>query len=127
MAITQKDRRWMSLAKKKMANSKHSYYRFAAVICKGGRLIKIGFNTHGRAPEFARFPIDRSLHAEVAAILMLSKKETKNSTIYVAAVSAANNTVLTRPCNDCYRILCKAGIRKIIYHDKSGTLYEEKI
>ncbi len=107
--------------------SNHPHYSMASLIVKGGRLIKVGINSLGPAAKWARFPHNRSKHAEIQAINMLSKKITKGCTVYTAGRSAAGNTILTRSCEHCIIMLTKAGVDRIVYHDSKGNLLEEKI
>lgn len=85
----------------------------------GGGVVAVGVNRMRNDP--SRFPThyfepdDISVHAEVAALKALGG-QAKGAKVYIARWHPrTNNTSLSRPCDNCYRALEKAGVKEIIY------------
>lgn len=86
------------------------------MIVKGGSIISTGINKFRNNPE--NIPEDLiktscSVHAEVDAIRKVNN--VKGATIYVARVNKAGYGVLSRPCDNCFTEIKKAGIRKVVH------------
>ncbi len=103
-----------------------------AIITKGGRVLSIGHNNKYRLS----FPFKKEngysslsgQHAEMDAIRKVYSSRLKGTTITVLGVnSRSNNQVMSRPCNACSNAIKEVGIKRIIYFDKAGKKYIEKI
>jgi len=105
----------LSLAKN-LAKSSSCNQRHGAVIVKGGSVISTGINKFRNNPENIPTNLVKtscSVHAEVDAIRKV--KDIKGATIYVARVNKAGQGVLSRPCDNCFEEIQKAGIRKVVH------------
>lgn len=120
--ITTKDKRWIDLAKKAAKASNHNRYHMSCVVVKGGRLISIGVNKLN-SPK--RFTIQRPcmrLHAEIDALLGISKPAAKNSTAYITGFTAAGNDLKSSaPCQSCLQFLDSMGIKRVVYTENGNT------
>ncbi len=103
-----------------------------SVITKGGRVLSMGHNNKNRLS----FPFKSEngysslsgMHAEYDAIRKLFKFQLKDSTIMVFGFNRkSNNPILSKPCKACMNAIKEVGIKKIIYFDKQGKKYIEKI
>lgn len=99
-----------------MAKSSSCRQRHGAVIVKGGRIISTGINKFRNNPENIPTEFIKtscSVHAEVDAIRKVN--DLKGATIYVARVNKEGIGVLSRPCDNCFAEIRKAGIRKVVH------------
>jgi deoxycytidylate deaminase len=113
--LSKKDMRNLSLAKN-LAKSSMCNQRHGAVIVKGGSVISTGINKFRNHPENVQpefIKTSCSVHAEVDAIRKVSNL--KGATIYVARVNKKNQDALSRPCDNCWAEIRKAGIRKVVH------------
>ena len=103
-----------------------------AIITKGGRVFSIGHNNKYRLS----FPFKKEngysslsgQHAEMDAIRKVYSSQLKGTTITVLGVnSRSNNQVMSRPCNACLNAIKEVRIKRIIYFDKEGKKYIERI
>jgi len=100
------------LASKSQARMKHG-----AIIVKGGRVIGTGFNKNRNNPLVVsenHIKSHCSEHAEVNAIKDASYN-VRNAILYVARVSKNGMDRNSKPCSQCFDIISKLGIKKIIY------------
>lgn len=116
--LSNRDKGWLRQATQLAKTSTYSY-RHGAVITKGGRLLSSGVNSERNDPRmFAEFSKENlSEHAEMAALRQLGG-EARGAKIYVSRwmwKQGEDKTGLSRPCNNCYQALVKAGIKEIIY------------
>lgn len=66
-------------------------------------------------PSGQRYEICRSVHAEMNAIISASRKDMKDSTLYLVGVEPDGSyTKNAEPCSMCKRLIINAGIRSII-------------
>ena len=103
-----------------------------AVITKNGRVLSIGHNNKNRLSfNFKQkngYSDLSGIHAEVDSIRKCFKSQLKGATITVIGInSRSNNQVMSRPCNACLNAIKEVGIKRIIYFDKAGKKYIEKI
>lgn len=126
MVISSKDQRAFQLGLKLLKLSTHSRYRLVAIIMKSGRVISVGVNREDAAPKGYTKETRENLHlhAEIAACHGLSRKETKNSTMYVIGKTKFNNWLLSKPCYLCYNWIKNMEIRRIVFNDRQGELHE---
>lgn len=112
--LSNKDRSFLDLALKvsllSSAKDKHG-----AVLVKGGRVLAVGTNIPRNEPlclsEEHMYNI--SVHAEEAVL-----RQVKNSTgcvLYVARSNRAGNPMLSKPCDRCYGILVRSGVKKVFH------------
>ena len=105
-------RRAMNLAHKSTCENQHH----GCVIVRDDEIIAEGFNYK---KEF--FNHRFSIHAEVAALSKLSKKNKKflsTCDLYVVRIGTdnmGNPLKYSKPCPECMKAILKAGIRKVYY------------
>lgn len=103
--------------------------RHGAVIVKGGSVLSVGVNKYINDPH--QFPDDYftnsaehnhidprdtlSIHAEVAALRKLSKKQRRGATLYVARIAPSGKVSNSAPCDLCAKRIFEAGIKKVIF------------
>jgi tRNA(Arg) A34 adenosine deaminase TadA len=126
--LTEKDYRWIRLARKSLDKSTHSRYQISAVLIKGGRVIARTTNSILPARtwlnQLVDYPIGR--HAECELLDGLWSRQTSGGTIYITGqVAATKNPINTRPCSVCEKFAKKMQISRIVYtRDITGTLGE---
>jgi len=123
VSITEKDKRWMRLAKKLINLSNHPKYKMISLIVRGGRLLYFSVNTTGTS----RTSKGRGRHAEANSLKNKNKGYYIDSTLYCFGETKFGNLVLSRPCSTCLGAIINRGIRKIVYQTKEGQIVEEKI
>lgn len=87
-----------------------------AVIVKNNRVLSTGINKFRNHPDIIESEkIDQfcSVHAEIDALSRVANAS--GATIFVARVNRAGIERMSRPCNNCYTALLKAGIDTVIY------------
>ena len=103
-----------------------------AIITKNGRVLSIGHNDKNRLS----FPFKHKngysdlsgIHAEVDSIRKCFKSQLKGATITVIGINTrSGNMVLSKPCISCMNAIKEVGIKRIIYFDKDGKKYIERI
>lgn len=108
-------------------------WRHGSVIAKGSRLVAFSANIHRNSPDLDYD--NSSWHAEEAALRALHRAtgttygmgDFKGYTLYVARVNTKNEPSLSRPCEDCWRLLVANGITDVYYTNELGTLSHESI
>lgn len=113
-----KDNRYLDIAKNLALSSTVNKYRHGAVIVKGGRVISTGINKMKNHPSVFDDDVDlikssAHVHAEIDAIKKVS--DLRGAKIYIARVNKNGQTGLSRPCDKCYKNITAAGITRIIY------------
>lgn len=131
--ITAKDHRWMRLALSLLPLSQHPDYRFAAVLVRGGSVVRIGINRNSTAGWYVRLlgteHSPKGVHAEAAAIHNI-KQGARGCTIYVVGrtVRSGVPVICSLPCVSCQRLLKKSGVNRCIYERRTretGASYSE--
>lgn len=102
-------RRYIRLAWKETRHGKNRSQFMGAVIVRGGAVLAKAANINIR-------------HAEERAISRV-QGDCKHATLYIMR----HNMRVSRPCDDCYKLIQKAGIDKIVYIGWSGEINEEKV
>lgn len=86
-----------------------------AVVVKSGRVLSIGINKLKNNPEHVVGYGLCSIHAEADAISRV--KNPRGAAIYIARVNNNGEPRLSRPCDDCAKMIRDVGISKIVYTD----------
>lgn len=116
--LSRRDESFLCLASK-VAEMSNERNRHGAVIVRGGSVLSLGFNVNKNSPnQLTRMNSKNvrkecGIHAEAAAIRR--SPGSKRATIYISRIGKAGQTLLSRPCKDCERLILQAGIKKIIY------------
>lgn len=122
--VSNKDLGYINLAMKIAAASTHEM-RHGAVIVKAGSVISVGINKQKNHPDTlgdsGEDVIRRNIttHAEIDALSRI-KGNTKGAIIYVARVNKKNQAMFSRPCDNCYKSLKRAGFKKIVFTEGIG-------
>lgn len=107
------------LLKRLCEESDNAQHRLGAVLYKGGAIISIGVNKSGSSKLTKRHrylrPFAQSVHAEVNAILGITKEEASKCTLIVGRITAAGRFAMAKPCAMCYAILKQMRVRKVFY------------
>lgn len=89
--------------------------RHGAVVVRGGSVLSVGVNRYRTDKDYNFIPPgDISYHAEEAALRALGGSA-KGGTIYVARLSAGSKPAMSKPCDNCMKLIKDAGIKKIVY------------
>lgn len=113
-----RDERFISLAINVAGLSQHSRFKLGAVIVKGASVLSVGVNkhkTHPRQTNPHTKQKGQSIHAELSAILGLSAKKLRGSTIYIARVLSRGNVEIAKPCVVCRTLIEEVGIKRIVW------------
>jgi|ERR1044071_995398 tRNA(Arg) A34 adenosine deaminase TadA len=108
----------IALARTSTCTQKHG-----AIITKGGSILSVGVNRRRNDP--AVTVKGATFHAEEMAIRNLRGADANKAKIYVARVSKLDIPALSRPCNRCYVLIKRMGIKEIYYTD--WTTHEEDL
>lgn len=115
----------MRMAMKAAELGQHKIYKMGAAVVRGGSVIAVGFNR-------------REKHAEESALGKLvndgkssrfrTKNDACNADVYVARIKKDNKKQgSSRPCENCWKHLREAGIRKVFYFNEKGEVVCEKV
>ena len=99
--------RWLDLAWKLTSQSQAKQQRMAAIVVRGGAVLSVGIN-------------HRFNHCERRALR--PHHDYSGATIYIAR----HNKLLSRPCDDCQKLLIYAGIRQAVYNSSCGNVVTER-
>lgn len=103
---------------KKLSKKSNYCHQLGAVVAKRNKVLGVGFNnpfkTHPRSNN--RF---KNIHAELDAILGLSKEELAGATIYVYRQHRNGSPANSKPCSYCQMLIKQAGIAKVCYTDNN--------
>lgn len=117
------ERKFFDIAKK--LSKKSTYvHQLGAVVVKKRKPVGFGYNqpnkTHPKSNN--RF---QTLHAELHAILGLTKEDTSGATIYVYREHKNGLPANSKPCEFCQMIIKEAGIKRVCY--TGNGKYEEYV
>lgn len=103
----------VDLAKLSDCNFKHG-----AMIRKSGRTISVGINYEVNDPKYLEHDtvkLHASVHAEVAAMNACKKVNLTGATLFVARVDKRDNPAMSKPCENCQKMMRARGIKKVYY------------
>jgi len=94
----------------------HTRYKHSSILISAkGKVIAVGRN-HFKGEMIAADdgrPIHKTVHSEIHALWQVNVRRLSGATIVNYA--CRNDTVVARPCDTCWRILKKLGLKKVIY------------
>lgn len=108
---------------KKISTKSSVTHRHAAGLLLNDKLISSGINKFIFINECS---FNKTLHAEIAALSCISKKNTRGLDLVVIR-NKNNNLQNSRPCSACIDKLQKAGIRKVYFSDENGEIVHEVV
>lgn len=131
MSIEGKNRRFMNIAKKIAQESGGPDYKHGAVLVRGGQVVNYSHNCLRPVNWANRFRNHQcghaTQHAELGAILGISRRKTTGSTIYVARIGSDGHFRLSKPCPMCLQVMEHVGIRKVVYTVNDEHVAEIKL
>jgi deoxycytidylate deaminase len=109
----------LSLAIKAAGKARHAYFRHAALVLKGKRIVAVGSNHEGT-------------HAEAAALVAVTyvgpfKRSYKGLDLLSIRVTRAGKLAMARPCDNCMKLIREAGIRRVYFTDADGAMRCERV
>lgn len=116
------DLRWIDKAVKVAATSEHPKWRHGCVIVRHNHA-STGVNKLRSDPRNEEYV--PTFHAEETA-LRQAYNGGRGSICYIARVSKRGRLLLARPCDNCWRMLKDAGVKRVVYTVMDGVK-EEKI
>jgi tRNA(Arg) A34 adenosine deaminase TadA len=124
--MSNKTKRYLSVAKRMAQQGDHRRPNHGAVLVKGGNIINAAHNKWSYSSFGKRFrERDKgisTLHAELAAVLNLDRTTTQGTDIYVVRVDKAGEFKMSKPCTMCETALKHVGIKRIYYTTNDGTI-----
>lgn len=125
MLITGRNKRYVDLAKR-LALTSDQHHKHAAILVKGGSVISWSNNRNKFkqwAQKFrARHRGPATIHAEIGAVLGVSREKTNGSDLYVVRVNHKGNLCLSIPCNMCHEVLSHVGVKRVYYSVDNQTI-----
>lgn len=98
------------------------HQRVGAVVVAKNRVLSVGTNKRKTHPNS---PHPWSVHAEIDAILGLASADLRGATICVVRITKQGWFAMSRPCLMCAGVLREAGVRTVIYSDRTRALRSE--
>ena len=118
----------INLCLQELQKSEHPRYKLGAVIFKGSRIISSGYNQFRYSSIPVRYrKVERTLHAEQAALLGIDWTTLKNASILVLRSNNSGNLSMAFPCEYCYESLSYVGIKWIYYSNRKGEIVRKKV
>ena len=107
--------------------------KHGCVIVTSGKIISRGYNNYRNVSKDGFLKNSCTCHAEISAIRNFYKfkkyekykfinKIIKNGTLYVVRINNKGELRSSAPCINCYDIISKVGIKKIVYSDIDGNI-----
>lgn len=110
-------------AYKESLKGRHPAQKVGAVLYSGGRVIARRSNMarpHGLC--------NRGFHAEERLLKCCDEKVVRGSTVVIVRTNTKGFlSAMSRPCDVCYSLLKKAGVRKIVYIDWDRNVSTERV
>lgn len=108
----------------KQANSSEGEFRLAAVLYKGGSVLRIVSNSPKRLGYRQKFfwHGEPSRHAELSAIHAIPRDVITKCSLLVVRVNRAGELTSAKPCEACAMALHNAQIKKVYYSSYDGTI-----
>ena len=128
---TKKLQRYFELARNMAHNSPYGKIRHGALLAKGGSILNASFNKENFSSFGARFRThDRghaTVHAEIGAILGMSRSSTTGSDVYVCRINKDGEFRYSKPCSMCHEAMKHVGIKRVYYTTNEDTIEMYKL
>lgn len=116
---------YMSILKASRQAENSTYkQRVGAVLVKGNRILAQGYNQLRGHRSLRSNHWDNALHAEMHCIInalrQVSIEDIAGSTMFVSRIKRDGCTGLALPCKDCFAVLTKFRLKRIIFTSTSG-------
>lgn len=117
--LTRRERRGISqaISAARLSVAKH---RVGAALFRGKTLIGIGWNTSKTHPESCGDA--NTMHAEFSCLIGQRRDQTAGTILYVVRLTRAGRVGISKPCNDCHRLILASGIKRVYYIDSDGEV-----
>ena len=115
MKMSRKQKGYIQLAIN-MSKQSSCKFQHGAVLVKGGTIVNASYNKpeyNSFASRFNEYYPTR--HAEIGAILGISRNSTKGSVVYVIRVNNFGETRCSKPCPMCQKVMKFCGVKKVYY------------
>lgn len=92
-------------------------HKHGAVVVKSGRVLGTGFNKRRNYPNVIPDGKHREqchLHAEASAIREAGMNA-RGGTIFVARISRSGGDLLSKPCDNCQKLIDESGIKNVVF------------
>lgn len=126
MKIKGRHRRYIGLASRIAEDSSFDMFRHGALLVKGGTVLNWSANhnkIHRWAQRFRNYGCGHATHhAELGAILGMSRDKTKGSDVYVIRLSKSGKLMLSKPCQMCEDLLRYVGVKRVFYSVDENTI-----
>jgi deoxycytidylate deaminase len=112
----------VALAAAELSTAPRVARRMGAALFVGPRLLSIGYNRWHTHPQSDNGEFCRTLHAEHTALLRRQHYDPLkgNLTLYVGRRLANGAVGNSEPCNNCIKLSKVAGVKRIVYFNKTG-------
>jgi len=129
---SKKTQRTLELAERVASNSTYGKLKHGAVLIKGGNIVNVAFNK----PDFTKFGNrfrnnytcgHATTHAEIGAILGLSRSATEGAKVFVVRVNRHGEYRMSKPCPMCEDVLKFVGVKKVVYTTGGNAIGEYKL
>jgi deoxycytidylate deaminase len=111
----------------KVASSSKYRWKHGAVVVRGGRVVGFAPNKFRNTPEVDADNVTDHAEAAVIRELLKNYSDLRNGVIYIARISNAGETRMSRPCPNCMKLIVDAGIKEICYTNEVGGYSVEQI
>lgn len=96
-------------------------YHLAAILRRGGRVIRIGINSDKTHPRFKRKYDDGTWAAHMHAEMDVLRFAQPGDELEVMRFRKSDNKyAMAKPCKFCMKHIIEAGIKKVSYTDENG-------
>lgn len=114
--LSKKQKAYMNVARF-LATKSDLRHKHGAVVVKSGRVLGMGYNKHRNSPSVimeGRHRLDCGYHAEAVAIKEAGEKA-RGATIFVARINRNGSDLLSKPCENCQKLIEESGIKNVIF------------
>lgn len=99
-------------------------FMHGAIVVRNGNILSMAVNRWRNKQVTA--PIEHAtVHAEAAALSQVTNP--KGATIYVARFGRDGKATMSRPCDTCYPLISKSGIKEVVFTCWDGSYLVERI
>lgn len=114
--------RFLDEARKEALKSTYKH-RIGSVLVYKGQIVGRGFNDPKKSHPRANTPF-KTIHGEFAAILKCPVRFLKGSEMYVYRHRISGTPGCSKPCEFCFQLLKKLGIKKVYYTTGDDNYWE---
>lgn len=127
MNCSKTDYRYISLACEEAIKSP-ALYKHGCIAVVSGKIIARGYNNYRTYSKDGFIKNTCTCHAEVDVLRKCLKQNIyKKIKLYVTRISVDNQVLLSKPCNECYKIMKLFEIKNIIYSDILGNIIKNNM